>query len=95
MSKNELNFNQCSSSIIFMKVRDNITPVPEVLTQHETIQFLRLDEDGPANPEQTLRYYREKGYLKAVRIGKRLRYTKQELLKFLDILAERGDANAS
>lgn len=95
MFKNELNFSQCSSSIIFMKVGETIVPAPEVLTEEEAIQFLRLDQDGPKNPQITLQYYREQGLLRACQIGKRLRYTKVELLRFLEIMTERTNIKAS
>jgi hypothetical protein len=65
-----------------------ITICPDLLTEAEAIRFLRLDVDGPAHPKQTLAYYRERGFLKAVKVGRRLRYPKKELLKFLDRLAE-------
>jgi len=59
------------------------SPCPELLTEAEAIRYLRLDIDGPAKPENTLRYYREKGKLKATRIGKKLRYTRKALEEFL------------
>jgi hypothetical protein len=65
------------------------SPMPELLTEEETIKFLRLDIDGPEKPELTLKYYRDQGLLKACRVGKHLRYQKKELLKFLDLLTER------
>jgi len=65
-----------------------IKPCPELLTESEAIQFLRLDVDGPTDPSQTLLYYRQKGLLKATRVGKKLRYQRKELLKFIDKLTE-------
>ena len=62
------------------------SPVPELLTEDEAIRFLRLDEDGPKEPKLTLLYYRDKGLLRPTRVGKRLRYQKVELLRFLDSL---------
>lgn len=59
-------------------------PCPELLTEDEAIRYLRLDVDGPTNPEQTLRYYREKGLLRGVRVGKRLRYRRKDLDAFLE-----------
>ena len=61
---------------------------PDLLTEQETIRFLRLDVNGPRDPQKTLRYYREKGLLRATRVGKRLRYQRKELLNFLDRLTE-------
>jgi hypothetical protein len=70
-------------------------PCPELLTEQEAITFLRLDTDGPKNPEQTLQYYRSEGLLKATKVGKRLRYTKSELLQLLDRLTERTNGDIS
>ena len=58
-------------------------PVPEVLTENDLIKLLRLNEDGPKDPTLTIHYYRDKGLLRGIRIGKRIRYTKQEVLNFL------------
>jgi hypothetical protein len=58
-------------------------PAPEVMTAHEAIRFLRLDEADLKNPANTLQYYRDKGDLKGIRIGKSIRYTKEDLLNFL------------
>ena len=78
-----MNANYCQHVVFFPDGR----PVHEVLSEQDAIEFLRLD-DGPKHPEQTLQYYRSEGLLTAVRIGKRLRYTKTELLKFLQRLSE-------
>ena len=59
-------------------------PVPEVLTEKDLIKLLRLDEDGPTEPHLTIQYYRNKGLLRGIRIGKRIRYTKQEVIIFLE-----------
>ena len=64
-------------------------PVPDLLTEEEAIIFLRLDKDGPANPSQTLKYYRDQGLLKGTQIGKRLRYQRIELLRFLDMMTDK------
>ena len=54
-------------------------PCPELLTEEEAVRYLRLDIDGPAKPTLTLRYYREKGLLRATRVGRKLRYRRVEL----------------
>ncbi len=69
-------------------------PVPEVLTEEETVQFLRIDTTGVKNPHLTLRYYREQGLLQATQIGKKLFYTKQALLQFLTKQTEWTNRNA-
>jgi hypothetical protein len=67
-----------------MKIDGQSVPVPEVLTEEEVISLLRLDIDGPGDAKHTLAYYRDKGLLRPTRIGKRLRYWKQEVLRFLE-----------
>jgi len=67
----------------------NGSPVPELLTEEETICFLRLDTNGPVHPEHTLKYYRDKGLLRPTRVGRKLRYQKKELLRFLDAVTNR------
>ncbi len=59
-------------------------PCPELLTEKEAIRYLRLDIDGPAKPENTLRYYREQKKLKATKIGKKLLYSRKSLNEFME-----------
>jgi hypothetical protein len=59
-------------------------PVPLVLTEDELISLLRLDETGSKDPRLTIRFYRKKGLLKGIRIGKTIRYTQTEVLNFLE-----------
>ncbi len=59
-------------------------PCPNLLTEEEAIRYLRLDIDGPTQPENTLKYYREKKKLKGTRVGKQLRYRRKSLEEFLD-----------
>lgn len=68
----------------------NGTPVPELLTEEEAVCFLRLDVDGPKEASQTLKYYRDKGLLRPTKIGKRNRYSKKELLNFIDKMTEKN-----
>jgi hypothetical protein len=77
--------NNASASPIYMVDGEKVIPVPEVMTEEEVIKMLRLDADGPDKPKDTLRYYREKGLLRATRIGKRLRYSRPEVLRFLEV----------
>ena len=79
----------------YMQKGEQIIPVPELLTEEEAIIFLRLDIDGPKDPTLTLEYYRTQGLLKATRVGKRLRYQKKELLRFLDLLTEQNCKNTA
>jgi len=59
------------------------TPCPEVLTEAEAARYLRLDLGGSSDPRQTLKYYRDKGELVAIRIGRKNRYRRQDLDDFL------------
>jgi hypothetical protein len=78
------------NTILFPSYFPDGRPVPDLLTVEEAIKFLRLDTAGPVKSGQTtLQYYRSKGFLRATRVGKQLRYQRKELLKFLDLLTER------
>ena len=57
---------------------------PELLTEEEAIRYLRLDVDGPKNPEATLRRYRDMGLLRGTQVGRRVRYRRVELDRFLE-----------
>lgn len=61
------------------------TPVPDLLTEEEAVRFLRLDIDGPKDPSATLKHYRDKNMLRGTRIGRRYRYWRAELLKFIAV----------
>lgn len=64
--------------------RDGATapePVPYTMVEAELIRFLRL---GGANPSKTIRYYRERGILKAVQVGKNVRFLLPDVLDFLE-----------
>lgn len=83
MTDKQLNSYGFTTPAVLPDGNGGFTACPELLTEAEAIRFLRLDIDGPARPENTLRYYREKGKLKATRIGKKLRYTRKALEEFL------------
>lgn len=57
-------------------------PCPELLTGEEAVLYLRLDADR--NPKRTLKYYREKGLLRATMVGRHLYYRRVELDAFLE-----------
>jgi len=64
-----------------------------LLTPQEAAEWLRLTgPDGPKNPEYTLRYYREKGLLRCVQIGRRARYHVRDLEDLVEQLRGRGRA---
>lgn len=58
-----------------------VLPCPELLTEAEAIRYLRLE--GDRNPVRTLRYYRERGLLRATPVGRHLFYRRVELEAFL------------
>lgn len=64
------------------------TLCPELLTEDETIRYLRLDTIGHKNPSNTLRYYRSKHLLIATRIGKGVLYARKELDLFIDKMTQ-------
>jgi hypothetical protein len=59
------------------------TPAPYVLTPELAVIFLQFDGEVK-NPENTLKYYREKRMLKGTYYGKRCRYSLKELCDFVD-----------
>ena len=61
---------------------------PELLTEEEAIRYLRLDETRVEDPARTLRYYRERGLLRATQVGRRVRYRRIELERLLERLTE-------
>ena len=74
------NLSFCS---ILPNGNSKFTPCPDLLTEEEAIRYLRLDVDGSSDPERTLKYYRDKGQLVAIRVGKKNRYRRQDLVDFL------------
>lgn len=77
MSENNQHFG-------FVPLMSDGTPAPAVMLEQDLIRFLRLHELGVRNPQNTLRYYRERGKLKATKIGNRNCYTVQAALEFLE-----------
>ncbi len=64
---------------------------PELLTPVEAAQYLRLDELGlhtPASAIRTLKFWRDKGQLKATKFARRVWYRRSELDRFLAIKTE-------
>ena len=58
------------------------SPAPYLLTPDEAARFLRID--GSEHPENTLRYYQEKGLLNATYISKCRFFSVNELVKFIE-----------
>lgn len=64
------------------------SPCPDLLTEDEAIRFLRLDVEGGGNPRKTLEYYRYKKLLRAIKVGRYLRYPRSELVRFMEKKAQ-------
>jgi hypothetical protein len=63
-----------------------------LLTEREAIAWLRLDEPGgPRDPAGTIKYYRDRSLLRAVRVGRHLRYPLKELEAFVGRLLEKAE----
>jgi len=75
--------------ISFVPLMPDGTPVPSVMLEADLIRFLRLNELGVKNPGNTLRYYRERGKLRATKIGNRNCYTVQAALDFLEKMTKK------
>jgi len=63
-------------------------PCPAVLTADELISLLRLDGEHPG---RCLKFWRDMGLLRGVRLGKTLRYRLADVLDFLDRKAAEKD----
>lgn len=57
-------------------------PAPYLLTEAEVIRILRLEKCP--HPSNTIRYYRDRGMLKAVQVGKNVRFTLPDVLEFIE-----------
>jgi hypothetical protein len=63
-----------------------------LLTEAEAAAWLRLTEPGgPRCPAGTIKFYRSRGLLRGVRVGRRMLYPRKELERFIDRLLERGE----
>jgi hypothetical protein len=83
------NMTENNGHISFVPLMPDGTPVPAVMLEADLIRFLRLNELGVRNPGNTLRYYRERGKLRATRIGNRNCYTVQAALEFLEVMTKK------
>jgi hypothetical protein len=89
--------NDCNGNLTSVYFSPHYMPngsvMPELLTEDEAVIFLRLEAE--TNPSRTLKYYRDKGQLRAVKIGTNLLYPKSELLKFVEVATEWFNRNKS
>lgn len=65
-------------------------PAPVVLTSEELVCLLRLEGE---HPERTLKYYRDEGELCGIRLGRKVRYPLDEVLRFLAQKAAKSRSN--
>jgi hypothetical protein len=64
---------------------------PELLTPIEAAQYLRLDQTGihnPATAARTLKFWRDRGELKATKYARHVWYRRAELDRFLAVKTE-------
>lgn len=78
---------QIFQSVVFLP---SGKPAPVVLTSEELVCLLRLEG---AHPERTLKYYRDEGELCGIRIGRKVRYPLDEVLRFLAQKAAKNRSN--
>jgi len=88
MLNDKTTYNPVMTPAILPDGNGGFTPCPELLTEDEAIRYLRLDINGPQCPKGTLKYYRDKGILQAVRIGRNLRYPRKELDSMVEKLLQ-------
>lgn len=64
----------------------------DLLNPIEAAQYLRLDETGSHNPRgalRTLKYWRDRGELRATKYARRVWYRRAELDQFLAVKTEK------
>ena len=59
------------------------TACPALMTEEEAIRYLRLNVDSSTDAHNTLKYYRDRGELIAIQVGRKHRYRRQDLDDFL------------
>lgn len=69
-----------------LPVREAPEPCPELLTEEEASRYLRLDECGIKNPDESLERYRARGLLRGTQVSKRVFYRRLELERLLERL---------
>ncbi len=55
-------------------------PAPFILTGEEAVALLRLEDESGL---RTLKYYRDEGLLTGIRLGRRMRYSLDEVCRFV------------
>jgi hypothetical protein len=67
------------------------TTFPDLLNPIEAAQYLRLDETGihsPSSAVRTLKFWRDRGELRATKYARHVWYRKSELDRFLSVKTE-------
>ena len=59
-------------------------PCPDLLTDDDTVKYLRLDSIDIKNPKDTLQRYRKEGLLKGTQVSKKVFYLRRHLDEFLE-----------
>ena len=71
------------ASVVLPDGNGGFLPCPELLTEDEAIRYLRLDAEGGSVQERTMKYYRDKGELIAIKVSRKNRYRRMDLDNFL------------
>lgn len=66
-------------------------PAPTVMSEAETIIFLRLETIGIATPRNTLAYWRKRGFLKSMRVSNKFVYRLEDALAFAERLSKASE----
>jgi len=61
-------------------------PLPLILNAQDLILLLRLNDRNPALAKNTLKYYRDLNWLQGFKVGNRIMYHRDAVLKFIEIL---------
>lgn len=64
--------------------RHQTASVPELLTQEEAVELLRLDKLGLQDPKESLRYLRRTRQLGFVKVAGRILIPKQDIVDYLE-----------
>ena len=86
----ELGVVMCLLAWIYRFWQWNLVDSARVMLEADLIRFLRLNELGVKNPKNCLRYYRERGKLRATKISNRNCYTIEAALDFLEHMTKKN-----
>lgn len=66
-------------------------PAPTIMSEEETIIFLRINTIGIAKPRNTLAYWRNRGFLKSMRVSNKFVYRLEDALAFAERLSKASE----